>query len=136
MISVMIGLSLRRYTAGAGRVMLEGETLESLESCLAALEARFPDLCPELREPSGALNPDVVFYVNHQDVRFLDWMATPLRDGDEVSILRPVAGGTEVVANRGGMERDPGRRCRARPGWGGLREERVGTTTTPRGTKR
>jgi molybdopterin converting factor small subunit len=33
------------------------------------------------------------FYVNSEDIRFLEHTKTPLKDGDEVSIVPAVAGG-------------------------------------------
>jgi molybdopterin converting factor small subunit len=33
------------------------------------------------------------FYVNSEDIRFLEGTETPLQDGDEVSIVPAVAGG-------------------------------------------
>jgi molybdopterin synthase sulfur carrier subunit len=46
-------------------------------------------LCDEKGEPRRFLN----FYVNSEDIRFLDGTGTALQDGDEVSIVPAVAGG-------------------------------------------
>ncbi|MFM6629363.1 MAG: MoaD/ThiS family protein, partial [Microcystis panniformis] len=46
-------------------------------------------LCDEDGAPRRFLN----FYVNSEDIRFLDGTKTPLKDGDEVSIVPAVAGG-------------------------------------------
>jgi len=44
-------------------------------------------------DDTGQLRRFVNVYVNGDDVRFIDGLATPLKDGDEVSIVPAVAGG-------------------------------------------
>jgi molybdopterin synthase sulfur carrier subunit len=46
-------------------------------------------LCDE----SGELRRFVNIYVNEEDIRFLKGKETPLKDGDEVSIVPAIAGG-------------------------------------------
>ncbi|RMH65339.1 MAG: MoaD/ThiS family protein, partial [Cyanobacteria bacterium J003] len=46
-------------------------------------------LCDE----NGQLRRFVNFYVNNEDIRFLNGIETPLKDGDEVSIIPAIAGG-------------------------------------------
>ncbi|MBV6521980.1 MAG: Sulfur carrier protein CysO [Gemmatimonadaceae bacterium] len=54
---------------------------------------RFPSLLPRLADSSGQPYAFVTFYVNDEDVRFLDGFNTPIADGDEVTIVPAVAGG-------------------------------------------
>lgn len=62
------------------------ELLESLEKNCPGIKAR---LCNE----QGELRRFVNFYVNNEDIRFLEGASTPLQDGDEVSIIPAIAGG-------------------------------------------
>lgn len=62
------------------------ELLESLEQSCPGIKAR---LCDE----QGQLRRFVNFYVNNEDIRFLDGADTALQDGDEVSIIPAIAGG-------------------------------------------
>jgi len=62
------------------------ELLESLEQSCPGIKAR---LCDE----QGQLRRFVNFYVNSEDIRFLDGINTSLSDGDEVSIIPAIAGG-------------------------------------------
>ncbi|YAI81284.1 MAG: MoaD/ThiS family protein [cyanobacterium endosymbiont of Rhopalodia sterrenbergii] len=62
------------------------ELLDSLEETFPGIKAR---LCDETGVPRRFLN----FYVNSEDIRFLDNTNTVLNDGDEVSIVPAVAGG-------------------------------------------
>jgi molybdopterin converting factor small subunit len=48
----------------------------------------------KLRNPDGTLHRFVNVYVNDEDVRYLDKLDTKVSDGDEVSIIPAVAGGT------------------------------------------
>ncbi len=58
-----------------------------------ALEANCPGIKARLCDEQGAPRRFLNFYVNSEDIRFLDNVATPLTDGDEVSIVPAVAGG-------------------------------------------
>ncbi|MDX2097260.1 MAG: MoaD/ThiS family protein [Leptolyngbyaceae cyanobacterium bins.59] len=62
------------------------ELLESLEQSCPGIKAR---LCDD----QGQLRRFVNFYVNSEDIRFLDGPQTALKDGDEVSIIPAIAGG-------------------------------------------
>jgi molybdopterin synthase sulfur carrier subunit len=65
----------------------------SLSECIDALEAAFPGMKERLCDEAGEVRRFVNIYVNGEDVRFLEGVATPLKDGDEVSIVPAVAGG-------------------------------------------
>ena len=44
-------------------------------------------------DENGEVRYFVNLYLNNEDVRFLDGLATPIKSGDEVSIVPAVAGG-------------------------------------------
>jgi MoaD family protein len=89
-VRVRIPAPLRSATDGQAEVRVEGG---SLESCLGRLEEQFPGMRARLRDDQGELRRFVNLYVNGEDVRFLQGLATPLQAGDEVSIIPAVAGG-------------------------------------------
>ena len=60
---------------------------------LAQITAKFAGLDKRLFKQPGELNRFVNIYVNDEDIRFLDNLATPVKDGDEVSIVPAIAGG-------------------------------------------
>ena len=60
---------------------------------LAALEAAYPGLAGQLRTPEGTAHRFVNVYVDDDDVRYLDGLATKVGADAEVSILPAVAGG-------------------------------------------
>jgi molybdopterin synthase sulfur carrier subunit len=88
-VQVSIPTILRSYTDGAKRVEAEGKTLDEL---IADLEARHPGIGARLIE-NGELRRFVNVYLNDEDVRFTGGLATPLSDGDAVTVLPAVAGG-------------------------------------------
>jgi MoaD family protein len=68
-------------------------TASSVDGLLDALEGRYPGIKGRLCDEAGKLRRFLNVYVNSEDIRFLDNQDTPLKDGDEVSIVPAVAGG-------------------------------------------
>jgi len=87
---VKIPSQLRPATGGEGELEVEGSTVGE------ALDAVF-DQHEGLREritEDGTLRRFVNVYVSGEDIRFQDGLETSLTDGDEVTILPAVAGGS------------------------------------------
>ncbi|GAA2780436.1 MoaD/ThiS family protein [Nonomuraea dietziae] len=89
-IEVRIPTILRTYTDGAKAVDAEGATLDEL---ISNLEAQHPGIKDRLVD-QGALRRFVNVYLNDEDVRFLGGLGTPVSDGDTVTVLPAVAGGS------------------------------------------
>ena len=89
-IQVLIPTPLQKYTADQASVELEASSVDGL---LQALDSQFPGIKARLTDEQGKLRRFLNVYVNSEDIRFLDNQATPLCDGDEVSIVPAVAGG-------------------------------------------
>ncbi|KWX02202.1 MoaD/ThiS family protein [Carbonactinospora thermoautotrophica] len=97
-IEVRIPTILRSYTNGAKSVEGTGTTLDEL---ISDLDRRHPGLRERLVE-DGELRRFVNVYLNDEDVRFLGGLATPVSDGDSVTVLPAVAGGADDRAAAGG----------------------------------
>ena len=89
-VSVRIPTILRPYTGGASEVVAEGG---SLAEVLDALEAAHPGLRERVLDDDGAIRRFVNVYVNDDDVRFAEGLATATPDGTSISIIPAVAGG-------------------------------------------
>ena len=87
---VKIPTPLRKITGDQDSVSADGS---SLLECIDSLDAAYPGLKERLCDESGEIRRFVNVYVNGEDVRFLQGLATALKDGDEVSIVPAVAGG-------------------------------------------
>jgi len=93
-IKVRIPAPLRRLCEGKEIVEVEGKNLlEALED----LEKKYPGFKERLFEANGELRRFVNIFVNAEDIRFLSGLNTPLKDGDEVSIIPAIAGGKKKV---------------------------------------
>ena len=88
-IEVRIPTILRTYTDGAKQIQGSGATLDEL---ITDLEKRHGGLRDRLVDDGGLRRFDNV-YLNDEDVRFLDGLDTPVKDGDTVTVLPAVAGG-------------------------------------------
>ena len=101
-IEVRIPTILRRYTGGAKSVQGSGDTLAAL---IDDLESRHPGLRSRLVEDAG-LRRFVNVYLNDEDVRFLDGLKTPISNGDVVTVLPAVAGGSAARRPHAAGERE------------------------------
>ena len=89
-IIVRIPAPLRRLTDGQDRVSVEGTNLNEV---ISDLETHFPGIKARLCDDQGEVRNFVNIYINGEDVRFLESLATPTKTGDEISIVPAVAGG-------------------------------------------
>lgn len=89
---VRIPTPLRKLTNEQDIVSGDGETLAS---CIDGLETQYPGLKDRLLDEQGELRRFVNIYINGEDVRFAQGTQTPLKGGDEISIVPAVAGGAE-----------------------------------------
>ena len=86
---VRIPTPLRPHAGGLDRVEASGSTVGEI---LGDLTSRHPALRERLFD-GEELRRFINVYVNNEDIRYLDELATPVADGDEVSIIPAVAGG-------------------------------------------
>ena len=90
MIRVRVPTPLRPMTGGKSEVEVEGSTVAQLIENLGAVH---PGLKERLYDEKGEVRRFINIYVNEEDIRFLTGKDTPLKDGDEVSIIPAIAGG-------------------------------------------
>ena len=89
-VKVKIPTPLRTLTNGVDVAEVSGANVGEL---LGALSAKIEGMDKRLFKQPGELNRFVNIYVNDEDIRFLDNLNTPIKDGDEVSIVPAIAGG-------------------------------------------
>jgi sulfur-carrier protein adenylyltransferase/sulfurtransferase len=95
MAKVLIPTPLRQYAGKQDSVQLTGATVGDV---LNSLTGQYADLRRHLYNDEGKLRSFVNVYVNDDDIRYLEKEATPLKDGDVVSIVPSIAGGSAGVA--------------------------------------
>jgi molybdopterin synthase sulfur carrier subunit len=79
-------------TNGQDKVELEESNLHDM---IDKLEASYPGFKERLIDENGELRYFVNIYLNGEDVRFLEGLATAAKSGDEISIVPAVAGGIQ-----------------------------------------
>jgi len=89
-VKVRIPTPLRKLTNNEELVEISANTVGS---AIGELQSRYPGIKERLLDESGAVRRFVNVYVNEEDIRFLQNQQTPLKDGDEVSIIPAIAGG-------------------------------------------
>ena len=88
---VRIPTPLIKMTNGQDKV----EVTESILSVMIDnLESEYPGFKERLIDENGELRYFVNIYLNGEDVRFLSGLSTDTKEGDEISIVPAVAGGT------------------------------------------
>jgi sulfur-carrier protein len=90
-VRVRIPTPLRSLTKGSAEVQAKAGSVLDL---IADLESQFPGMKDRIVDETGEIRRFVNVYVNEEDIRFLDGDKTTLKDGDEVSIVPALAGGT------------------------------------------
>ncbi|MFQ3578342.1 MAG: ubiquitin-like small modifier protein 1 [Verrucomicrobiia bacterium] len=89
-IQIRIPTPLRKLTHNAETVWVSGNTIGEL---IDALEVAHPGMKERLCDESGEVRRFVNIFLNDEDIRFMENKATPVKEGDEVSIVPAIAGG-------------------------------------------
>jgi molybdopterin converting factor small subunit len=89
-VKVLIPTPLQKLANDQATIECSASTITEL---LDSLEASCPGIKARLCDDNGKLRRFVNFYLNSEDIRFLDGENTALSDGDEVSIVPAIAGG-------------------------------------------
>src|ERR1700690_1218562 len=92
---ILIPTPLRQFADKKDSVQLAGSTVGEV---LKSLTSEYADLRRHLYNDEGKLRSFVNVYVNDEDIRYLNKEATPLQEGDTVSIVPSIAGGSAGVA--------------------------------------
>jgi molybdopterin/thiamine biosynthesis adenylyltransferase/rhodanese-related sulfurtransferase/molybdopterin converting factor small subunit len=95
MAKILIPTPLRQYAGKQDAVQLAGQTVGEV---LQSLTNQYSDLRRHLYNDEGKLRSFVNVYVNDEDIRYLSKEATPLKEGDTVSIVPSIAGGSAGIA--------------------------------------
>ena len=91
-VKVRIPTPLMKLTDNQAEVSAEGvsisEVINNLENQFNGIKER---ICDENGSPRRFIN----IYINEEDIRFLEGANTAVKEGDEISIIPAIAGGTD-----------------------------------------
>jgi molybdopterin synthase sulfur carrier subunit len=88
-VTIHIPTPMRPHADGQATVEVVATTVQT---ALAALGTKHPALTARIFD-NGQVRRFVNLYLNNEDIRYLDNLATPVKDGDELAIIPAVAGG-------------------------------------------
>lgn len=89
-IKVRIPTPLQKFTNNQVEVFANGKNVKEL---IENLDKDFPGIRERICDEAGKVRKFINIYVNEEDIRFLQRDETPIKDGDEVSIIPAIAGG-------------------------------------------
>ncbi|HEY9349749.1 MAG TPA: ubiquitin-like small modifier protein 1 [Acidothermales bacterium] len=90
---VQLPAALAEHAEGQRSLSVQLGDAETVGDVLDALTEGRPQLAWRIRDETGALRRHVNVYVGTEDVRGATGLATPIADGDVVTVLPSVAGG-------------------------------------------
>jgi len=88
--TVRVPTPLQKLTQNKVEVKVSGANIKEL---IEDMEKKFPGIKERICVETGKIRRFINIYVNEEDVRFLQQEETPLKDGDEISIIPAIAGG-------------------------------------------
>lgn len=90
-VKVRIPTPLRKLTKD--QEVIEVNSCSSISQLIDSLESSFPGMRERICDEKGEVRRFINVYLNDEDIRFLQQKNTPLKVGDEVSIVPAIAGG-------------------------------------------
>ncbi len=90
MTTLRIPTPLRTYTGGKSEVTVSGA---KISEALNDLTAQFPAIKPHLFNEGGELRPFVNLFVGEHNIKDLQGVETPIKDGDKIMLIPSIAGG-------------------------------------------
>ena len=96
-VKVRIPTPLQKLTKDQAEVLCQATSINEM---LEQLEKQHPGVKERLCDAEGKLRRFVNIYVNEEDIRFLQGQDTKLKEGDDISIIPAIAGGSGLVKRR------------------------------------
>ncbi len=90
-IRVRIPTPLKKLTGEQDVIIASGKTVGDV---IQWLTEKYPALEERLKDEKGELRKFINIYVNDEDIRFIQNLETPVNDGDQISIIPAIAGGS------------------------------------------
>lgn len=91
MATVFVPTALRRFTAGQSKVEAAGSTVGEV---ISQLDGSYPGFGDKLLNEDGSVKRFINVFRNDDEIRTLEGLATTVADGDTISIVPAMAGGS------------------------------------------
>ncbi len=92
-VHVRIPSPLKKLAGGQDVVKAEGKTVGGV---VQRLVETYPDLKERLLDQEGTMRRFINIYVNNEDIRFTQGLEMTLKEGDQLSIIPAIAGGSRI----------------------------------------
>ena len=89
-VTVRIPTPLQKLTQNKPEVLISANTIGGV---IQQLDKNYPGIKERICDEQGNVRRFVNIFLNEEDIRFLKKESTPVKDGDEVSIVPAIAGG-------------------------------------------
>lgn len=93
-VKVRIPTPLLKLTGNQGEVISTGADIKDL---IDTLDNNYPGIKERICDEKGSIRRFINIFVNEKDIRFMQGDKTLLKDGDEVSIIPAIAGGSDLT---------------------------------------
>jgi molybdopterin synthase sulfur carrier subunit len=90
-VHVRIPTPLRKLAGEQDTIKAKGRTVGEV---IQWLTETYPGLQERLRDEQGGMRRFINIYLNDEDIRFIQNLETPVKDGDRISIIPAIAGGS------------------------------------------
>lgn len=90
MATVLVPTPLRRLTGGQTKLTVEGNDIAVL---IQSINQQYPGISDKLLDDEGNVKRFINIFVNDDEIRTLQGLATPVKVSDRVSIVPAMAGG-------------------------------------------
>jgi molybdopterin synthase sulfur carrier subunit len=90
MATVLVPTPLRRLTGGQTKLTVEGNDIAVL---IQSINQQYPGISDKLLDDEGNVKRFINVFVNDDEIRTLQGLATPVKASDRVSIVPAMAGG-------------------------------------------
>jgi molybdopterin synthase sulfur carrier subunit len=90
-VHVRIPTPLKKLAGEQDTIKAKGRTVGEV---IQWLTEAYPGLTERLRDEQGELRRFINIYVNDEDIRFIQNLETPVNEGDRISIIPAIAGGS------------------------------------------
>ena len=81
---------LKKVLDNQDTIQVQGNTIKEV---IDELDGRYNGVAARMINKEGKINKFLLFFVNEEDIRFLQNENTPLKDGDVITIIPAIAGG-------------------------------------------
>jgi sulfur-carrier protein len=96
--ALRIPTPLRAYTNGQTEVIVNGS---NISEALADLTDQYPTIKPHIFNEGGELRPFVNLFIGEHNIKDLQGVNTPVKDGERIMLIPSIAGGASAEAIAG-----------------------------------